>query len=115
MRHGAALKPGSLACAVLAAAALGGCASGPPPVAACPQVPPPHGAMMPIDKPPVSAKRLILKPGHWEWNGHAYIWSSPEWVDIPEGTRILWIDGFWTPAGGGCFWTAGRFISSVER
>ena len=109
------MKASAGAAAGVIAALLGGCASGPAPVAACPPVPGPRGAMIPIDKPPVSAKRLILKPGHWEWNAQAYVWSPPEWVDIPTGTRVLWADGFWSPAGGGCFWTAGRFISTMQQ
>ena len=90
------MKHPAIAAALLGAAwILSGCATSTPP----PPVPPPPVAEA-IPNPPVSPTPLIWQPGHWDWTGSSYVWSSGEFVPR-EGHGDLWMPGFWekTPSG----------------
>ena len=96
---------------------LAGCA-GPAEVAEmkCPTIPAPRAAPGPAPARPASDENLALAPGRWEWGVGSYNWMPPEWLPRPSHRYVkdapeLWKDGFWTPDGGACVWTAGRFVS----
>ena len=101
----ACLSAFSLTCLPLA-----GCAPPPPvPQTTCPHIPDSPPARRPDPLPPVSAGRLTLQPGHWNWVDGGYVWEAPAWV--PSATpHPHWLAGFWTPNGGGCAWTPGQFL-----
>ncbi len=84
--------------------AVGACAPAyydPPPVPAMPaeQVP----------APPRSRVSLIWQPGHYDWNGSAYVWIPGEWVDR-AGHGTLWQDGHWRRSGPTSEWVPARWL-----
>jgi hypothetical protein len=81
-----------------------------PPPMDCPAVPLGRPPTHPAPKPPVTATPLTLEPGHWDWDGHDYLWVSPEWVRRLSD-RPMWLAGHWTQNGGACVWNPGHFIS----
>lgn len=105
------LCPRALGAAMLLAL-LAGCAAAPsasaPPPQACPAGPPPVGDA-PLPLPSVSAQRQVLRPAHWEWNGHDYIFVAAAWVDLGAGVSRNWEPGHWALDQAGCRWVAGEF------
>ena len=91
---------------------LAACADSAPriPQMACPTLPAKPAATHPLPLPPISDKTLVLQPGHWDWVDGTYVWESAAWVLPPHGGQAIWLDGFWTPNGGGCAWTQGHFL-----
>ncbi|MBV8399407.1 MAG: YXWGXW repeat-containing protein [Acetobacteraceae bacterium] len=63
--------------------------------------PPPPATTEVVPNPPVSATPLIWQPGHWDWNGAAYVWVPGQFVPR-EGHGPMWMPGHWaqTPTGG---------------
>ena len=97
---------------LLAVLLLAGCMATPPriPQMACPTLPGAAATPHPDPLPPVSARTLVMQPGHWDWIDGNYVWERPAWILPPHGPPVTWIDGFWTPNGGGCAWTQGHFL-----
>jgi hypothetical protein len=61
--------------AVLAVSLLAACTNQPPTDAnSFPPVPPLIAESIP--KPPVTSEPLMWQPGHWDWNGTAYVWAK---------------------------------------
>ncbi len=52
-------------------------------------------------------------PGHWEWNGSAYLWRSGYWARVQP--NYVWIAAHyhWTP--GGYIYVAGYWDYSIKR
>ena len=81
----------------------------------CPTIPQPRAAE-PAPPRPASGEPTALAPGRWEWAVGSYDWVPPAWLVRPPhphwpAAPILWQYGYWTPDGGACVWTAGRFVS----
>jgi hypothetical protein len=89
---GAALASGLMA--------LAGCAVQTEPAAMAVPPPIPATTIEVIPKPPVSAVPLIWQPGHWDWNGTGYVWTSGQYVPR-DSHGNLYMPGWWarTPAG----------------
>jgi hypothetical protein len=54
-----------------------------------PPLPPPAR----MEEPPV-APAPINTPGHWEWNGHEYIWVHRQLVESPYPNAV-WVPSHW--------------------
>ncbi len=90
-----------LSCGILAA-----CVARVP--AANPYPPVPTAAVEVVPKPPVSATQLVWQPGHYEWNGSAYVWYSGAYVQ-QLGQGQLWQPGYWTIGPSGWVWLPGHW------
>ena len=92
-------------------ALLSGCAAQPRVVqTTCPTLPGKVATLRPDPLPPISNKTLVMQPGHWDWVDGNYLWEGPAWVLPPHPAPVIWVDGSWTPNGGGCVWTQGHFL-----
>ena len=92
---------------------LAGCTAPAPPrivQMACPTLPGKAVTPHPDPLPPVSDRTQVMRPGHWDWVDGTYVWEGPAWVLPTHPPPVIWVDGFWTPNGGGCAWTAGHFL-----
>lgn len=63
-----------------------------------------------IPKPPVSATPLIWQPGHWDWNGTAYVWAPGQYVPA-EGHGSMWLPGYWQKTEAGWQWQPAHWTS----
>jgi hypothetical protein len=54
---------------------LGSAQAQPPPNYA--PIPPPRSEMV----PPPPGGRMIWQPGHWQWDGHRYVWIRGHYVE----------------------------------
>ena len=99
--------------ALVAAVALGGCATRPV-----------EGTLYraPGPPPPVRAEAVVVAPGPgyvWipgHWNvavGGAYVWESGRWELVPRGRRA-WVPGRWRHDRYGYYWVAGHWRSACE-
>lgn len=50
----------------------------------------------------------VWDPGHWHWNGNAYVWEAGHWVDRPH-VRAVWEPGHWSERGGVWVWVSGHW------
>jgi hypothetical protein len=92
------MRSSIVAASLLAAAlALAGCSAGNAP----PPIPAPIAEALP--KPPVSPTALIWQPGHWDWNGSAYVWVPGQYVS-PEGHGNNWLPAYWEKTDSGWIW-----------
>jgi len=91
---------------VVLAAALGlaACATGALPF---PPVPPPQVETRP--PPPVSAQRLVWRPGDWQWTGNGYAWQ-PGTYEPAFGHGTTWLPGHWEGTAGQYSWVPGHWI-----
>jgi hypothetical protein len=70
-----------------------------------PPVPPLRSEIVPA-KP---AERLTWQPGHWRWNGRAYVWVAGRWIEHPV-PGLQWVPGHWIwRAGVGWIWAPGHW------
>lgn len=72
-----------------------------------PPIPPTPAEQVPL--PPRSSSTLIWRPGHFDWNGSAYVWIPGEWVER-AGHGTLWQDGYWERAERGSVWVPAHWI-----
>ncbi len=72
-----------------------------------PPVPAPRAETIP--KPPVSGQPLIWQPGHWDWTGSSYAWTSGAWV-LRAGHGTSWQDGYWKQVDGKWTWVGPHWI-----
>jgi len=107
---------------LLAPVALGtaGCVVAPPPppqpvVVAPSQSPPAAFTYQPVPQPrperipPPPRESVVWEPGHWHWNGAAYVWRPGHYVErTAAGTRF--VPGEWQQRGGGWVWVPGHWI-----
>jgi hypothetical protein len=95
-----------LALVGLLAGCTGQATTGPNPY---PPIPAPIAETLP--KPPVIGEPLAWQPGHWDWNGSAYVWQPGQYVPA-EGHGALWQPGWWsfTP-GTGWSWQPAHWTS----
>jgi hypothetical protein len=104
------MRTAPFAMLLLAGALLAGCTTQnnlhEPPYPPIPAVP--HET---IPLPPVSEAPLIWQPGHWNWDGHNYLWEAGRWV-TREGHGTLWQDGYWVEDHGGWVWKAPHWTGS---
>lgn len=91
-----------LATLTLPLAACAGLYSGEPP-----DVPPVRAERIPA--PPGSRITQIWQPGHWDWDGQAYLWADGEWVPR-AGHGPLWQDGFWRRLGMAFVWVPAHWL-----
>ena len=70
-------------------------------------VAPPAPIVEVVPAPP--AVGYVWQPGHWSWNGIAYIWHPGAYVAAPH-PGVAWIPGHWVPRGDNWFWVAGHWI-----
>jgi WXXGXW repeat (2 copies) len=96
--------------AVLVVSLIAGCQKPSPPSDAntFPPVPPLIAEVIP--KPPVTSEPLMWQPGHWDWNGSAYVWAKGQYVPA-EGHGNLWMPGWWTPTQSGWTWMPPHWTS----
>jgi len=57
--------------------------------------------------PPAPGPRLAWEPGHWRWNGSAYLWVPGHYVEGRVG--VHWIDGHWANRAGAWVWVPGHW------
>jgi hypothetical protein len=50
----------------------------------------------------------VWDPGHWHWNGAAYVWEPGHWVERPH-VRAVWEPGHWSERGGVWIWVGGHW------
>jgi hypothetical protein len=44
-----------------------------------------------MEQPPVAPAPVdFWTPGHWEWNGHDYVWAQGHWSE-PPNTNAVWV------------------------
>jgi len=72
-----------------------------------PPVPPLQAEAMP--KPPVTTTPLIWQPGHWNWDGSAYVWAPGEFVPS-EGHSNQWMPGYWALVSGSWVWQPAHWL-----
>jgi hypothetical protein len=51
--------------------------------------------------PPAPARAVVWQPGHYQWNGAAYVWVPGRYIARTGGR---WVRGHWQRAGGGWVW-----------
>jgi hypothetical protein len=95
--------------AVLVVSLIAGCGdkSGP---AENPYPPVPPLISEPIPKPPITAEALMWQPGHWDWNGSAYVWAKGQYVPA-AGHGSLWMPGWWSRTQAGWTWVPPHWMS----
>jgi WXXGXW repeat (2 copies) len=73
---------------------------------------PPVPAPIPEEqpKPPVTAEALMWQPGHWDWNGSAYVWAKGQYVPA-AGHGNLWMPGWWARTPTGWEWQPPHWMS----
>jgi tetratricopeptide (TPR) repeat protein len=77
---------------------------------------PPHYLPVPaylpqtMPKPPIAAEPLMWQPGHWDWNGIKYIWTTGQYVPA-AGHGNRWRPGWWSPRLEGWTWQPPRWIA----
>src|SRR5689334_7938924 len=99
----------------LSLTALSGCvAYAPPPPrpavvgeVVAPVAPPPPRveAVPPLPRP---AEIVEWRPGHWHWDGRAYVWISGEYVERPH-RAARWEPGHWAARPQGWVWVPGHW------
>jgi hypothetical protein len=72
-----------------------------------PPIPPAQSETRPL--PPVSAQPLSWQPGHWSWNGSAYVWDPGQYVPA-EGHGVNWMPGFWQHTDDGWVWRPAHWV-----
>jgi len=103
----------AFAAASLSLAALSGCvAYAPPPrgpveVVAPVAPPPPRVEVVPPPSRP--AEIVEWHPGHWHWDGRAYVWISGEYVERPH-RAARWEPGHWVARPQGWVWVPGHWL-----
>lgn len=90
----------AMPCLLLLAACI---ATGP----AHPPIPPIRAEQVPV--PPHSSVVLIWQPGHYDWNGDAYVWVAGRWVER-AGHGTLWQDGYWDQTAQGPVWLPAHWL-----
>ncbi len=83
-------------------------------LAGCVPAYPPHPPIPPIraeqvPAPPRSSVVMIWQPGHFDWDGNAYLWVPGEWVDR-AGHGTLWQDGYWQQTAQGPVWLPAHWL-----
>ncbi len=58
-------------------------------------------------RPPRPAVHAVWIPGHWRWNGHAYVWVAGRWNMHPKGK--VWVPGHWKKTRHGYRWIPGHW------
>ncbi|MDE2198709.1 MAG: YXWGXW repeat-containing protein [Rhodospirillales bacterium] len=64
-----------------------------------PPVPPLRAEVVP--RPP--GPRFVWEPGHWHWNGRAYVWFRGHYIR-PYAHRPHYVPGHWVRRGPGWVW-----------
>jgi WXXGXW repeat (2 copies) len=58
-----------------------------------PYPPPPPPAQM--EEPPMAPAPVdVWIPGHWQWNGHDYVWARGQWLEPPNASAV-WVPSHW--------------------
>ncbi|SJZ93805.1 YXWGXW repeat-containing protein [Enhydrobacter aerosaccus] len=55
--------------------------------------PPPREEVVPV-LPSERLERDVWRPGHWQWNGHEYVWVAGHYVERPRRGAV-WVPGRW--------------------
>ncbi len=69
-------------------------------VVVAPTAPPPPMTET-IPAPPIGSRETYWRPGHWNWDGANWAWSTGAYV-IPPRPSVAWVPGHWVlqPTGG---------------
>ncbi len=75
--------------------------------AAQPYAPPPYPAV-PVPRveqipPPPPGRPLVWEPGHWHWNGAAYVWLAGHYI-VGRPHWHAYVPGYWAHRGPGWVW-----------
>jgi WXXGXW repeat (2 copies) len=112
MKHGLNRTFLALAAASLSLAALSGCvayALAPRPVVVgevvAPLAPPPPRVEV-VPPPPRPVETVEWRPGHWHWDGRAYVWIPGGYVERPH-RAARWEPGHWVERPRGWVWLPG--------
>ncbi len=62
------------------------------------EIPPPREEFV----PPPPGPNMYWQPGHWHWNGRAYVWNRGFYIHHPRHRR--WIHGEWAMRHGAWVW-----------
>ena len=92
-----------------AAGSLGlptGCAEAPPSGAVYVDVAPPPDQIEVIGVAPSVEHTWI--PGHYTWNGRAYVWASGRWEARPRSSA-RWVRGHWRRHSKRWYWVEGHW------
>ena len=73
-----------------------------------PAPPPPHPTEV-VPMSPVTEVRLIWQPGHWDWSGGGYAWTSGSFVPL-AGHSDQWMDGYWSKVGETWVWVPAHWV-----
>lgn len=69
--------------------------------------PPPPGLYHEMVPPP-PGRHMMWQPGHWQWNGHRYVWVRGHYVQTrPQHRR--WVHGHWEHGRHGWRWVEGHW------
>jgi hypothetical protein len=63
-------------------------------------IPPPRYEAVP---PPPPGPRSVWEPGHWRWDGHAYVWIGGRYVGYRPNYHH-YVHGGWVRRGPGWVW-----------
>jgi hypothetical protein len=97
--------------ALLAAATLAACTVRPPPASYSTQtatVAPPPPRVEVVPPPPAPIELVVWVPGHWSWDGRAYVWESGHYIERP-GARAEYEPGHWVQTAAGWSWVPGHW------
>jgi hypothetical protein len=69
--------------------------------------PPPPALQTEVVAPPVVGQ--VWEPGHWQWNGGAYVWVRGHYIVRAVGVTH-WEHGHWAMQGGTWVWVPGHWV-----
>ncbi len=90
----------SLATLILTFGLTGLAAAQPYVAAPYPAVPPLRAEQIP---PPPPGRPVLWEPGHWHWNGAAYVWLGGRYV-VARPHWSHYVPGYWGRRGPGWVW-----------
>jgi hypothetical protein len=55
---------------------------------------------------PAPSTTHVWIPGHWDWNGHDWVWTAGKW-ELPPSSSSVWVSGHWEWDGTNWVWVPG--------
>jgi hypothetical protein len=70
--------------------------------------PPPRHERIPPPPPGRPAEIVVWDPGHWHWDGRAWVWRPGHYIERPR-REAKWVPGHWATRGPQYVWVEGHW------